>query len=457
MIFKNSLPGGNIFFACLSLPASTLLTLTRFLVASLDGLPSASEAADSIRTEARHRAQLVRFLAREGWSRNWSTLTTLAAFLMQSCQHEVGTWVFLLDQTYHTTFGRHAQNTFSHANKTKRTPKSKRRQKKAHTHSCHCFVFGLLISPETGTRLPMVRSYYTKEYIKQLASEATPKRPAPTFRTQTDLAAQMILQLHLPRRSPVLVLGDTAFEAHQIREACEARGFDWIVPSNPERVLAGRKNRIRVRDYRTSLDVASVTPITLSPGLNDWWRHQRGSRAKAWLGQYARRYWALSETLTVHNVGTVNVVFSSTEKPQEGRAASVQKILFTNRVDWSVQKVVAAYAVRWQIEQFFKEMKSDLGLSRYRLRSFKEIEGWVQVCCIAFVYLEWYRLRCRGESDRKDWWWRQRTHGLALQVKSEIEWDDLLQVVQEMETEQGRTQLRERLRRAVPLEQRRSA
>jgi hypothetical protein len=457
MIFANSLPDAKAFFAPLALPASTVLTLARFLVACFDGLRCAADAACAIRADPRHRAQLVRFLARQGWSRDWNSLATLADLLLQQCQAEVGTWAFLLDTTYHTTFGRHAQNTFSRGNKTRRGRQSQRKQKKAHRHACHGFVFGLLISPETGTRLPVVRSYYTRDYCRERAATATKQRPAVTFRTQTDLAAEMIQDLRVPAGNPVLVLGDTAFEAKQVRAACRARGFDWVTPANPERVLAGRKDRPRLRGHRTHLSTESATPISLGPGLTDWWRHQRGSRCKARLGKYARLYWAQAETLNVHNVGTVLVVFSTTGQPQVGRPAEVQKILLTNRTDWDAARVVSAYAVRWQIEQFFKECKSDLGMSRYRVREFQEVEGWVQVCCIAFVYLEWYRLRRRGESERKEWWWRQRTRGLALQVRRESEWSDLEQIAAAMDTEEGRSHLRASLRRAVPLEQRRSA
>src|SRR5205823_464866 len=126
-----------------------------------------------------------------------------------------------------------------------------RQQKPAHRHACHCFVFGLLISPVSGTRLPVVRSYYTRAYCQHQAAHATTQRPAPTFRTQTDLAADLIRDVRVPTGCPVLVLGDTAFEAKQIRAACRARRFDWITPANPERVLAGRKNRQRLRAYRT--------------------------------------------------------------------------------------------------------------------------------------------------------------------------------------------------------------
>jgi hypothetical protein len=102
-------------------------------------------------------------------------------------------------------------------------------------------------------------------------------------------------------------------------------------------------------------------------------------------------------------------------------------------------------------------MKSELGMSRYRVRSFVAVEGWVQVCCIAFVYLEWYRLSCRAEADSKEWWWRQRTRGLALAVLRESEVADLEGLAEMLSSATGQARLRVQLLRAVPLEQRRPA
>ncbi len=455
MIFADSLPFAKPFFGVLKLPASSIGLLTRLVVACIAGLHSASAAASAIRIDPRHRAQMVRFLARQRWSANWATLEALADLLLRACYSEVGTWVLILDQTYNSTQGLNVENTFSRANKKRRAKNSNRKQKKTPPHFCHCFVYGLLISPQTGTRLPLVRSYYTEEYCRQRAAKATKSRPAPVYRTQTDIAADMIRCVKVPPGCPVLVLGDTAFEAEQIQSACRQRRFDWIVPANPERVLAGKKPRRKLTDFSKDLSAETMTRIELCPGLTPWWRHQRGSRDKAWRGKYGRLYWAHAETLDVHNVGKVRVIFSTKQQPKTGQAVAVQKILLTNLLDWQAAQVVAAYAVRWQIEQFFKEMKSELGLSSYRLRNFEEVEGWVQACSIAFVYLEWYRLQCREGSDRKEWWWRQRITGLALQALQDAEVADLQRLAEVMATEEGRAWLLRQLAKAVPLEQRR--
>jgi hypothetical protein len=70
MIFGTSLPLAKSFFAACCLPPTTVALLTRFVGAGLTTLQSASQAAGAVRTEPRHRAQMVRFLARRGWSRD---------------------------------------------------------------------------------------------------------------------------------------------------------------------------------------------------------------------------------------------------------------------------------------------------------------------------------------------------------------------------------------------------
>jgi hypothetical protein len=174
-------------------------------------------------------------------------------------------------------------------------------------------------------------------------------------------------------------------------------------------------------------------------------------------GKYRRLYWDRAETLDVHNLGRVRVVFSTTIQLQPGQAVQVHKVLLTNRLTWDAAQVVAADAVRWRIELFFKECKSDLGLSRYRLRDFVEAERWVQACCVAFCYLEWYRRLHQEDSGRPEWWFGQRTSGRSLQVLSDIETADLERIAAPMGTAEGRRWLLERLRQAVPPKQRRPA
>jgi hypothetical protein len=233
MIMDDALPGIKSFFKATSLKPAAVGMLIRLVAAFTChlGRMSAAQAAGAIRSQARHRAALVRFLAQLKWSRDWRVLTQVADLLLQAERRRQGTWVFIVDQTYCGQQGQKTENTFSRANYRPRAKKSQRRQKHYAKRSCHGFVMGLLLTP-SGFRLPCCRSYYTEAYC------ATKKQP---YRKQTELAAELIRQLAVPEQAEVVVLGDTAFDADTIRAACAERHWTWIVPLNPERVLAGAK------------------------------------------------------------------------------------------------------------------------------------------------------------------------------------------------------------------------
>lgn len=102
MIVDDALPGIKLFFKATTLKANTVGMLTRLVAAFTChlGRMSAAQAAGSIRSQARHRAALVRFLAQVRWSRDWAVLTQVADLLLQGEGQRQGTWIFIVDQTY---------------------------------------------------------------------------------------------------------------------------------------------------------------------------------------------------------------------------------------------------------------------------------------------------------------------------------------------------------------------
>src|SRR5262249_52079837 len=359
-----------------------------------------------------------------------------------------GTGLFILDQPHVGQQGQKTENPFSRGNTKKRPKKGNRKHKKHARRSCHCFVCGLLITP-SGLRIPCCRCYYTEPYC-----QAT-KRP---YQTQPQLAAALIDALAVPALAGVVVLGDTAFEAKDIRAACARRGFVWIVPINPERVLAGAKPRPKVQSLATGLSAERLQAVRLTPGQGAWAAMQRASRCRVGRKAKARTYWVHPERRAVHNVGDVLLVFSTKEQPKAGQAVAVQKVLMTNAVDLSAAEVVVLYSLRWQIELFFKELKSTLGLAQYRFRRFQAVEGWVQACLVTFCYLEWYRVQRLAQADPKGkqraWWQWQRCHGVALAVTQKAEEHDLARLLGWSGSKAGLKRLRQALRRALPLEYR---
>jgi len=450
VIFADALPRIKTFLRRAHLTATATTLLVRLVAAFVchRGRLSASQAAGAIRSQARHRAQLTRFLARCHWSKDWAVLAAVADLLLQQEARRAGTWAFILDQTYVGQQGQKAENTFSRANYRPRPKQGNRKQKRHARRSCHGFVCGLLLTP-SGLRIPCCRAYYTEGYCRAKGLR---------YRTQVALAAALIGGLAVPEGAEVVVLGDTAFEAEGLRAACAARGWAWVVPLNPERVLAGPKPRPKVLSLVAGLSAERFEAVRLVPGRGPLAAQRRAARCRVGPQAKARTYYVHPEWRAVHNVGDVLLVFSTKEEPKAGEPVTVQKVLLTNAVTLTAAQVVELYDLRWQIELFFKELKGTLGFHRYRFREFTKVENWAQACLVAFVYLEWYRARQLGRRDlaeeRKGWWRWQRSYGLSLAVSQAAEEDDLARLYRLAGTASGQRRLRRCLREALPREYR---
>src|SRR5262249_5472169 len=171
-----------------------------------------------------------------------------------------------------------------------------------------------------------------------------------------------------------------------------------------------------------------------------------------------RTYYVHEESRDVHSVGRVRLVFSTTQVPAPGHRVHIQKILMTNDATLRLREVIELYQLRWQIELFFKELKSLLGLAHYRFQEFAKVETWVVLCLVTFVYLEWIRARKLKQraltKKERDWWQVQRTYGLALAVRQDAEQRELTLLADKLETPSGRKLLAKQLRKSHPKEYR---
>jgi len=86
MMMQDALPGSKRFLGAAKIGDHVLGFLLRLMTAFIGriGRMSASQAAGAIRTQARHRAAVTRFLARQRWSGNWSVLEQLAQVLLEA-------------------------------------------------------------------------------------------------------------------------------------------------------------------------------------------------------------------------------------------------------------------------------------------------------------------------------------------------------------------------------------
>jgi hypothetical protein len=414
------------------------------------GRMSAVQAAGTIRTDPCHRAQVCRSLGRKFWLKYDPLQAQRGSLLM--LEKKKGRYVFIVDQTLRGQQGQKVENTYSTGNRKRRPRKGQRYNKYKYARkSCHCFVMGLLLTP-SGYRIPFYKPFYTKEYCRKK------NRP---FRTQTELGADLVSELALPEGAEVVVLGDTAFEAASVQEVCAERHYTWITPVNAERVLAGRKPRPKVTSLVSGLRPDQFHILRFSPGEGELAVYRRVSRYRVGPKVKPRTYYVHQERRDVHSVGHVQLVFSTRKSPTEHGKVEVEKILMTNNLKLSTRMIVELYTLRWQIELFFKELKSTLGMDQYRFQKFERVERWVTMALLTFLYLEWYRacqLRRRDlRKKEKQWWERQRTYGLCQAVRQQTERAELKYLADRLKTPGGIRRLRRELENAYPAEYRNPA
>jgi Transposase DDE domain len=452
MIFRNRLPGVHSFLRPARLSRSSCGFVCRMILTFCChfGRMSAAQAASLPRCEPRHPAAISRFLGRQRWAKgDW--MKPLRAALLRRELASGGTFFFLLDQTCSSRQGNQTPNTFSTGNRTRRPCKSRRYQKKkSASKRCHAFVCGLLLTP-SGHRIPYRRHYYTHEYCQKKGY---------THHTQAELAADLIRDLELPDTAKVVVLGDTAYEAKSVQQACTKRGWQWITPCNTERVLAGPKPRPKVRALLAEASQQRFVAVKVHPDTDPYARQRRWSASARDRRNQGRTYWVWRKRVEVHSVGEVYVYVSTTKKPQPGQPLHEPKILLSNDLSLTAREAVLRYTLRWQIELFFKECKSILGMVQYRLAEFERVERWVDLALTTYLYLEWYRWRQLARSGlppkERDWWQTQRTAGLCRAVREHREDQEIQWLAKRLATPGGCQHLRRLLRAGLPTALRKS-
>jgi hypothetical protein len=412
------------------------------------GRMSCSQAAGSIASESIHRGELTRFMARPRWQKG-DFNEPLRAALMK-LESRKGKFLFLIDATLVSQSGKKTKNTYSTGNRGRNPAKGRRYNKKKVVYKkCHSFTFGLLITP-SGMRIPFEIPHYTKEYCQEQGLE---------HRTTAESAADMIASLPLPEGAEVIVIGDTAYDAEVVREACDKKGYIWIFPANPERVYEGPKgNRPQLRSRLKDWTNLSLKTIRLRASTGKYAKYRRLSKWRVGPKTKPRVYYAYQEKLEVRSVGRVQLVFSTMKSDLKSATPDDVKILMTNATDLSISEVIELYSLRWQIELFFKELKSTLGFSQYSFQRFEAVKAWVEIAITTVLFLEHeraQRLKDRSLSkEARQWWEAQRLHGLCAAFRQEATGRELKYMSDRLKTPGGINKLKRLLTAALPTEYR---
>jgi hypothetical protein len=455
MIMQDCIPAFKTFLNLLPVGDVAREYLARFVTAFAFhyGRMSACAAAEALPCQSRHRGQVSRFAQNSELGDGSAAYRSLVQAALLSDPGRSGRAVIAVDKTNVSCQGRQATNTFSTGNRQRRPRRGRRYQRhKTAPRRCHAFIVALVLLPD-GRRIPFHKNYYTREYCAAHGF---------AHRTEAELAAELIRTVPLPAGMSALVVGDTAYEASVVRDACRERDFRWLTPTNTERVYEGPPPRAKVTGRLKDLSANDFSTIRFLPNEGAYAAQRRVSPSRCGPKTSPRTFYVHEERACVRKVGHVRILFSTKSAPQARQPLRRDqfKILLTDDLDTTVEELIELYDLRWQIELFFKELKSGLGIHQYRFRDFAAVSTWFECGLIAFVYLEWFRVRQLRSRQltrcQKRWWKHQRTHGVLRYLRQTTEENQLTRMARWCDTRSGVKRLRRVLRAARPPEERKA-
>lgn len=374
-------------------------------------------------------------------------------------------FVLIVDATLHSCVSEKMENLLV---------MSKRKDSRRRSTKHHVFVMGLMLT-ESGARIPLKRrSYYTKEYCK---SKGKP------YRTQTDLVRLMIAEAPTPPDADVTVVYDSAYDADKVHSICRERGFREVFPIDPNRNLSVRDN-----PYAPVKPSETVVASTLEWPEKEFEtlelevetegfaffrrRHVDNLRVK----KTFRRYVLAARSLTVSKLGRCLVVASYKENPKVELLPGQSKKWSDYRREVAVKRkkdkktptrwlgkvlactdphvapsdVIQWYEVRWQIELFFRELKSRMQFGCYVLMKFEAVERYLDLLLMGFIYLEKQRLndlKATGKlPQRGDPRHHARTTDRLRNLEETLQRFNLSYVAQKIRTKRGQAELLAKLK-----------
>lgn len=351
-------------------------------------------------------------------------------------------WVVALDEVATERGGFTKIENGLHKRKAKKNPGKKpgRPPSKSHT-----FVKGLLIK-ENGVRIPLPRmTWRTKKYAKKLGKK---------YETKVALAAKMLRALKplIPKNVQVVVVADKLYEGSPLMSACRQLGFTFIAPVDSRRcfddVAGGTKAKERtLHAHGRSLPRSAFRKVVLVRGEEETASYRRYTPDEAERDD-TRVFRVCHEAREVAKLGRVGVVYSwksPVYRPRRSKDRESFKVLVCSDPNMPAARIVELYDLRWQIELFFRELKSGLGLGDYTGTDFYAYERLVDLTLLSFLYLEEQRqhaVQAAAAPARRAKLLGSRTAELKREVEREAVANDVEWLTASLDSERGRRRLR---------------
>ena len=289
--------------------------------------------------------RLHHFAAESPWEVNdvlEHTVSIIKALPYGQCFHDKG--ILIIDDTLIEKYGRLMESVG-----------------KLYDHSqgrylkyAHCLV-GLCWSDHKKLRYPLrFELYHKKQECEEKGLE---------FKTKIELAIEMVnwaVEQGIPFSTVVF---DSWFFCKETVDHIESLRKDWICMSKSDRKVA-----ISGQSYTCKTYAQTLNPDNL--------RKTKVKGIVYRIQSVQARFPSLKRGHT-----TVRLVVCC-EKEEKGGGYKEPVFLVSNRKDIRPQRLLRAYQLRWNIETFFKDAKSHLGLGEYQMRRLNGIKShW----CLVFT------------------------------------------------------------------------
>lgn len=300
----------------------------------------------------------------------------------------------------------------------------------------HFFIMGIIYFPDTGVRIPLPRRlYHTKAYCRKHKIR---------YRTQVELAETMLRYANLPDDLEVIVIFDSFFPSERIINTVKHKGYHFVcsVKSNRVDIDTGRQLKEICQDHISEGHIKNRIQIRV-PSKRSGYNHPSAQRYET------KVFIAYTEKLTISKMGEVQVVFS--RKEDDESQLKHMRYIVTDMLYLDTCDILTIYSYRWQIELFFKELKSYLGLGNYQMLSFRAIIRHVDCVIMAFMYLEHLRICKLKENPNDKRWLYSRTLQMSYVLQHEVRMTNLAYLKRSVKDESSFTKLEQVLMEKLPL------
>jgi SRSO17 transposase len=270
--------------------------------------------------------------------------------------------------------------------------------------SDHLFVMGILYFPDTNVRIPLPRRLYrTKRYCKEHKCK---------YRSQVQLAEMMIRHANLPDDMKVTVIFDSYFPSEKVINTIRNQGYHFVCSVKDNRVSnSGEQLRLICQERIASGLLKNRIQIRVMSKRSQY-THKSAQKYEI------KVYITHTEKLSISKMGDVQIVFSHKEGVQPEQKNL--RYIVTDMLNIDTTEILTIYSYRWQIELYFKELKSHLGLGNYQMLPFRAIVRHVDCVIMAFMYLEHERIGKLQKEPKNIYMLYARTLQMSYVVQHEV-------------------------------------